>query len=241
MSRCELAKFTPNEADLSAILAIVGVIGEDRERLLKLARDIDQPAWWEVGLELTTQNTALIDAEQRARRITNATTMLVPGLLQTRGYTRALLPKLGVQAYQIERYVNVRQVRQGILTQSDPVELIAYFDEAAFARSVGGPSVMAEQLRHLASAAERANITPRVIPFSAGAHTVMSGGFSVIEFIRDSPVAHVEQRHSGAFLSEKEDVQPFLDAIEILDEVALNQDDSLEVIESYVAKHESQE
>ncbi|MEV0055439.1 helix-turn-helix transcriptional regulator [Saccharopolyspora shandongensis] len=81
VSRIETARRGILVQNVEAMLGVLGMKGEDRERLLKMARDIREPAWWELGRDLPQQLTALIDAEQRAKRITNVSLNLVPGLL----------------------------------------------------------------------------------------------------------------------------------------------------------------
>lgn len=237
VSRCERGLYRPSEPEVAAICALLGVIGNDLRRLLKLARELDQPAWWEFGLELSSQFTALVDAEQRATGITQSAVLVVPGLLQVRGYTRAVLADLGYSPNEIEERVNVRQVRQGILSRSDPVEYTVFLDESALARPMGGREVMAEQLRHVRNEMERPTITVRVVPFEAGAHRSLDGGFLLLEFVRDRPVVSIEQIHSSALLSEPQDVESFMPVVRNLHEIALSEPASRSFIEKYRARY----
>ena len=81
---------------------------------------------------------------------------------------------------------------------------------------------MAEQLRYMVKAAERPNVTVRVIPFEHGAHAGLDGAYLVLEFARASTIVHLEHKQSGIFVDEPEDVEPFLAATATLTEVALD-------------------
>lgn len=238
VSRVELAQHKLSETDLSGVLAILGVTGSEREKLLKLARDINQPAWWEFGLDLSPQLTALLDAEQRAVRITQCALLILPGLLQTRAYSRALFDGFHTDADAIDRYIDVRQLRQGILHKQHPVELVAYLDESVLLRPVGGHQVMVEQLRHLLRMSEVPTITIRTIPTSIGVHTGLQGTFVLLDFVRDRSIVHVEQRSASAFFDDADDVTPFRLAAEELRKVAMTRSDSIEFIADYVRRYE---
>ncbi|MBF6507860.1 helix-turn-helix domain-containing protein [Nocardia farcinica] len=240
VSRVENAKQGISESDVSAILAVLRVTGSDRERLLKMAREIDQPAWWELGRELPQQLTALIDAEQRATRITQVALNMIPGLLQTRAYTRQVMESGGLPPGELEDHVAIRQVRQGILTKRDPVTLNSFIDETALLRPVGGARVMAEQLRQVVAASEESNVEIRVLPLELGAHAGLSGAFVIYEFIKSRPVVYLEGRSSGAFIDAAEDVDLFWDALKHLEKQASDSAASREILKGYVKRYESE-
>ncbi|MFI0470775.1 helix-turn-helix domain-containing protein [Saccharopolyspora sp. 5N102] len=238
VSRVETAKTGITEADVSALLAVLRVKGKDREHLLKMARELDQPAWWELHSGLPSQLRALIDAEQRATRITSVAPTLIPGLLQTRSYTRAVYEAAQLAAADVDAGIGIRQTRQGILEKADPVGLIAFIDESVLSRPVGGNAVAGEQLRYLIKLSERPHITIRVLPLELGAHTGLDGNFSVFELPRAQMTVHVEARHAGVFLNEPADVAPFEKTLDRLAQVALNEKDSMRVVARYAAEHE---
>ncbi|MGW1679058.1 Scr1 family TA system antitoxin-like transcriptional regulator [Saccharopolyspora sp. NPDC002376] len=226
--------------NVEAIVDVLRMKDEDRERLLKMAREVREPAWWELGRDFPQQLKALIDAEQRATRTTQVALNMIPGLLQTRAYTRQIMESGGLPADQVEDQVGVRQVRQGILTKRDPVVLNAFIDETALLRPVGGPRVMAEQLRHVVAASEESNVEVRVIPLDQGAHAGLSGAFVVYEFVKSRPVVYLEGRSSGAFLDEAEDVDLFWDALKHLENQASDSAVSRETLKEYVKRYESE-
>jgi hypothetical protein len=109
--------------------------------------------------------------------------LLVPGLLQTEGYARAVLR--GAQADagddEIEQQVAARLQRQDILSREDPPRLWAVLDEGVLHRSIGGPKIMHDQLVHLAQVADRPKVSVEVIPFDAGERTGLLGAFMIAD------------------------------------------------------------
>ena len=94
---------------------------------------------------------------------------LVPGLLQTEEYARAVISSglLIAPPGEIERRVQVKMTRQKVLARDDPLTLDVILDEAAVLRMVGGPKVMRGQLAHLAAMAGRPNVTVQVLPLAS--------------------------------------------------------------------------
>lgn len=98
---------------------------------------------------------------------------------------------------------------------------------------------MAEQLRHLLKEAERPNVTLRVMPFSHGGHMCLHGPFVLLEFAKGRPVVHLEQKRSGVFLDEPEDVQPYAEMATRLEAEALDSDESVDFIADIAAEYET--
>jgi hypothetical protein len=113
----------------------------------------------------------------------------VPGLLQTDDYARTVITadNPAVDEAEIDRRVHVRVARQALLSRpAARPELRVILNEAILRRPVGDPAIMARQLRHLAEASDLANVSMRVVPFSAGLHRgVMSGPFEILRFPRN--------------------------------------------------------
>ncbi|PRW63716.1 helix-turn-helix domain-containing protein [Actinopolyspora mortivallis] len=239
VSRIELAEQGITEADVSALLVALGVPKDEKDRLQRMARQLDEPAWWEVHAGVTAQLAALIHAEQQATRITYVTPTVVPGLLQTRAYTRAIYEAEGLGDEQTDEAIAVRQHRQGILERSSPTELVAYVDESVLLRPVGGPETAAEQLRYLLKVSERPNISVRILSLAVGAHVGLDGMFSVLDMPNGKTTVHIETRNAGALLDEEPDVTPFKDTIRSLSEVALDHSDTSEMLAAYLRQHES--
>jgi hypothetical protein len=127
--------------------------------------------------------------EQRLARIapqrrTLVQAQLIPGLLQTAEYGRAVT--VASRAWQseeeIERFVQVRIARQQRLTDDTPLALWTVIAEGVLHQEVGGYEVMGAQLDHLANMSEQSNITVQVLPFSRGAHSGMFGPYLLLSF-----------------------------------------------------------
>ncbi|TDD47911.1 helix-turn-helix domain-containing protein [Saccharopolyspora elongata] len=231
MSRIESGAKVVTEADVSAILAILGVTGEDRNRLLKLVREQDQPGWWETGVPgLPKQLTGLLGFERDASQISCLGMVLVPGLLQTSDYVRAVMRGSGVDAADIEARVAIRLGRQEILTKPTPVVFHALIDASVLRRVVGGPRVMTEQLRHILKMARRRNVTIQVIPEEVATHPGLEGSFVLLEFPKARSIVHLEQRRLGAFLDEPADVADYAKVLDTLQRVTLSPADSAKLI-----------
>jgi transcriptional regulator with XRE-family HTH domain len=134
--------------------------------------------------------------------------LLVPGLLQTDMYARALFrTRIGVTDNEIEELVSARLKRQEILTRPDPPTLWVILDEWVLQRPVGGGHVMLEQINRLIEAAQRPNIVFEVIPSDAGAHDgLYGGGFAIADFQEAPSIAYQESAVQGQIVQDLEHV-----------------------------------
>jgi hypothetical protein len=173
-----------------------------------------------------------LEAETAAERVYEIS--VVPGLLQTPDYARAVLrevfPRHGLE--QIDRMVDLRIKRQRRFDDSPPLELWAILDEAVVRRPVGGKQVMRGQLEHLLAAAARPGLTLQVLPFDCGAHAGHGGPFSILEFPNrtDSEVAYVESVAGFIYLEKDRDVRARVEAFDRLRAAALAPAASTELI-----------
>ena len=125
--------------------------------------------------------------------------VLVPGLLQTEAYARAVLATVpNIAPDDLDELVASRLARQQILDRDDPPLLWAVLDEAVLHRPIGeDPKVMREQLAYLAEMADRRNVTIGIIPYSAGGHIGLVGAFTVADFADAPSVAYLETAADG--------------------------------------------
>jgi transcriptional regulator with XRE-family HTH domain len=240
ISRYESGERVPKLEDVAAILATLGINGDQRDEILSLARGTDQPRWLAVTLpEQRQQLAALLELERTATSIVDVSPLLITGFLQTTKYIRAIMTGGGVPTDEIETRVAVRIGRRETITQDTSVQLVALLGEAALRQEVGGRSVMVEQLRHLLKMAERPNVDLRVTPFTAGWYPALEGPFTVIESADTTQVVHLENRRSGLFLHEPEDVDLYRGAIEAVREVAMSPGDSAGLIADVIREKET--
>jgi hypothetical protein len=148
------------------------------------------------------------DKEAQARRLRWFEPLVVPGLLQTEAYARAILStRMGATREELDEAVAGRMERQRVLGREHPPDLWVIVDEAVLRRPAGGPDVMRDQLARLAEAGQRPNIAIQVIPFGAGAHEGLRGGaFIVADFDGAHPVAYQDAASSGQIIEDAAEV-----------------------------------
>jgi transcriptional regulator with XRE-family HTH domain len=138
------------------------------------------------------------DKEAAARALRSFELVVVPGLLQTEDYARALFrTRLRTTDEEIEEWVTARLRRQDILTRDDPPMLWVVLDEGVLQRQVGGPHVMCEQANRLIEAARQPNIVIGFVPLSVGAYLGMQGPFAIADF-QDAPSIGYQEMAVGA-------------------------------------------
>ena len=204
------------DRDIVDLLRIYGVTdpGEVADFLV-LAREANTPGWWHhYGDVLPQWYRAYLDLESAARLIRTYEGQLIPGLLQTEDYMRALLggAQLEDSPEEVERRVALRLARQRLLDRKDAPRLWAVVDEAALRRPVGGPKVMRAQLERLIEAAELPNVILQVLPLGVGAHPALVGAFSMLRFAdQELPdIVYVEHLTSALYLNKREEVDQYL-------------------------------
>jgi transcriptional regulator with XRE-family HTH domain len=171
---------------IGPVLELLEVEAEERAELLALLETSKQRGWW-------TKSSALIGPElQRlygmeygAQSIRSYDSLVVPGLLQTEDYARALISAdVMIRPVQVEQLVAIRMRRQQRLRGAQPVELTAVFGEGTLLQQTGGQDVLRGQLDYLAEMIEELDtVEVRVIPFAATAGAVLGGSsFHLIDF-----------------------------------------------------------
>lgn len=193
ISRIENGRVPVRLPDLDALLHAYGVKESTlRERLTSLARRANRrrrEGWWnQYGSVLEDTYRDYITLEAIADSVRTFQAQLVPGLLQTADYARAVAvaSQHWQEADEIEQFVTTRLTRQERLTDEPSLRVWAVLSEAVLMQQVGGPTVMRDQLAHLASMAELPNVTVQVLPFARGAHPSMFGPYVVLGFPQEA-------------------------------------------------------
>lgn len=175
-----------------------------------------------------------ISLESQASGMRTLETSVVPGLLQTPEYARAVTRAAvgGLEDDKLDALVEVRLARQDVLRSDPPLELTAVLDEAVLRREVGGPEVMARQLARLREAAALPQVRLQVLPFGAGAHAGVTGPFVIFSFpnTTDLDVVVLDHLTSSLYLERKEDLQAYTEVFNTLRFHALSPEDSLDYI-----------
>jgi transcriptional regulator with XRE-family HTH domain len=218
--------------DVRDLCELYGVSEADqRDELLEFARQSKQHGWWQdYGLPFSTY----VGLEADAASVSSYHSTIVPGLLQTADYARAIHDGGTARSYdweEIEQRVQVRLIRQRLLTQSDPPKFRAVLDEAVLHRVMGGPAVMAVQLDRLIELSRLRNVAIGVISFRSGAHPGGDGAFDILEFGASLPgVVYLEGLFGQIFVESPRDVGRYQSAFETLHAAALDQEDSQQLI-----------
>lgn len=238
--RIETAKVRPQRRTLLTLLDKYGVTDEgQRADLIALSRHAAQLGWLQqYETELPEQYTAYISFEAEARTVRNYESLFVPGLLQTADYARAVI-RAGLPLASdddVERRVEARVQRQESIKKKNPLRLWAIVDEAVIQRIVGGPEVMADQLRRLVDAGRLPHVTLQVIPFAKGAHAGMPGSFVVMDFpdAADPALVYLDSMAGDLFLEREPDVRRYSIMFEHLQAVALDPAGSAQMIEAQI-------
>ncbi|MFE9371902.1 Scr1 family TA system antitoxin-like transcriptional regulator [Streptomyces sp. NPDC006711] len=165
---------------------------------------------------------------------------LVPGVLQTEAYARAVFqtrfPPMTDE--ECDKALVTRLDRSRILDDAKLPVMWAMLNEAVLRRRVGGPAIMADQLRHLAELGERRRIRLHVLPFGAGAHSMMEGMVSLMWFEELPPVVYVEGWRTGKLWELRSVVQQCLSAYDLALGDALPHQQSLALIRSVAEDYE---
>ena len=242
ISRIETGQVAVRTLDLRAILNLYEVEESHRETLIELARQSRAKTSWQAKLEMSEVR-ILAELEAAAVFIRTFGGLLVPGLLQTAGYARAVIGALRPELSfaEVENRVELRLMRQAVLTEEDPPSYWAIIDDAALRRPVGGRAVMREQLFQLIELAQLPNVTVQVLPYRVGAHAGMCGDFGILSFSEptDQDIVYLEHNAGDLYLDhreQKEQIARHLRAFDYLIPEALRPDESILALAAYSAE-----
>ncbi len=237
ISRVETGRVSVSPRDVRDMLELYGVPPAQRESLVQLARDSRQKGWWHAYSDtMQPQFVTYVGLESAAAEIRIYEVSLIPELLQTEDYARAVIRSgmMNSPAEDVERRVALRMARQPAITRDDPPKVWAVLDEAALRRRVGGAGLMRLQLEHLLAQATLPNVAVQVIPFGGGAHPAMGRPFIILVFPErvDTDVVYLEDLTSALYLEDVADVDRYNVFFNHLRASALSFDDSSALIAS---------
>ncbi|MGA2830795.1 MAG: helix-turn-helix transcriptional regulator [Streptosporangiaceae bacterium] len=239
ISRIETGQRGIRGTELQELLAGYGVDEPRRGALLSLARQPRQDGWWQSSRHVRDGFIGLGGADTT---IGTYDAQLMPGLLQTRDYARAIAAASLVKESEEEReqFVQARLAQQHVLTRDqDPPQFRAVLGEGALRQMAGGPDVMRAQLRHLIDISDRQrNVSLQVLPFAAGAHAATSGPFVIVTFpgAPDLAVVYLEGPTGGIYLDSEDEVARYTLAFEHLRATALSTAATVSLIEEVAAE-----
>jgi transcriptional regulator with XRE-family HTH domain len=240
VSRMETGHRGATARDIRDLCDLYGVTEKAlRDRMTQLAVEGKQPGWWQpYELDFATY----VGLETAAVSLSYYMSSIVPGILQTPEYARAM-HLAGFQDYSDERineHVEVRMRRQGRLTEEPPLRLSVVLDEAVLHRVVGGPAVMAAQLGRLVKVSKLPHIEIQVITYETGAHPAMESNFNILQFdLPTSSVVYVEGLVGWIYLDRPQDLDRYWQVFERLRTIALKPKDSIGLISEIARRYEA--
>ena len=235
VTRIETARVAVTPRDVKDLLTLYGVQDEGyREALMTLARLSRERTWWTDYRDLMRPgNFVGLEAEASWSRVWEP--IVLPGLLQTEAYMRALMTS-GRRAdapESVDRRIRLRLRRQDRLTEPNPLNLWAVIDESVVHRVVGGAEVMREQLQRLLDIGGLANVTIQILPFTAGEHVFLGGSAALLEFPEraHSDVVYLEGLAGDYYEEQPHEVARYREEFERLASNALDAEASADLIQ----------
>lgn len=206
-------------------LAFCGVHPPDYGNLF----DLRLQAELKLGYWVNSHNQCLPDSgrsliyhETTAAASTSYEPQVIPGLLQTEGYIRALTAERWPD-WNIDLAVRIRTDRQEIMHRWSPAQFTFFIHEHALRLVVGDPVVMHEQLIALVLLDALPHITIRVLPASTGLHSLFGGAFRLLEYTQHPPLVYLDgYAGAGLFLEDQDYVDSYRQLIPTMADVALN-------------------
>jgi len=241
LSRMENGQQCISEVDLGSLFAAYEVTGHERGPLIRMAQRQDDPGHWETDASLTLESRTLQRLERWTTGIVDVAAWLIPELVQTADYARAVMESEDVPSEHIAARVAARLARQLILTKdkgkAPTLDLIV--GETALRRAIGGRDIMIQQLHVLLEIAQRPDTRLRIVPSDASGDAGMHIAFSTMEFPHDRSVVCVQHPITNLFLEDGRMVEVYRRRVVRLARVALEPAESVDLITSITREFES--
>jgi len=234
VSRIETGQVSATPRDVRDMLGLYGVDDARLEAMVQVAREARQRGWWQKFVDVPDGVPAYVGLETAATSIDVYMALLVPALLQTPDYARAVIAAVrpDLPRSEIDRRVELRLRRQDLLGQERPPRMRVLLDDTVLRRPVGGPAVMAAQRRRLLADAGRPAVTIQVLEAGAGAHAGMDGPFTIFGFPApaERDVVALDSAADALYLEGPEDVARYRRVFELLLPAARSPEDSAAII-----------
>lgn len=241
VSRLEHGRTGFKVADVRSLLDLYGVQEPHLADLLSLAQDTRRKSWLESeSANLPTAFSTYVSMENEAETIWNWEPHIVPGLLQTEDYARAVFEAwqsvVTMSPAEIQRRVEIRLERQRLLERKPPLTLSFVIDESVLTRRIGAdPAVMQGQMQHLIEYSQRPGIKVRVLQLSAF-HPVLTGSFSYMQFAGAEDVSFddivvIEHLTSNYYIEPEDDTYQYRLTFDRLVKESLDPQHSRELIQ----------
>jgi transcriptional regulator with XRE-family HTH domain len=237
VSRLENGLRGASARDINDLCDLYDVQGEKRQQLLDLAAAGKQQAWWQ-SRNLAYSN--YVGLEDAAAAIKDFGVGVIPGLLQTADYARAVMtariPRLSTG--DINQRVAGRIERQRLLTAETPPQLDVVLDEAVLHRVAGNRGVMHAQMNRLLHVSELPRVDIRVLPYDAGIPPVVTSKFILLSFDESSVpgVVFVEMHTGDLYLGPADGLADYEEAFQAIQAMAATPDRTRQIISGIAAE-----
>lgn len=242
VNRIENGEVTISATDLRALLDLLGIA--DRETVAEFtswARTARSRGWWDdpqFRAHITPAMRQLIQYEAEATAIRCFQPTIVPGALQTPEYAKAILDfwtELPDETRAARHAVRAER-RRRIFNRLDRPAYLLLLDESVVQRTVGGPVVMAEQLRTVLAMIRAGELIVRIVPLVHAALIGQAGNFTIIDLMEDeSAILYRELIHEDNIQDDRDTVELYRWTFERMWEVALSPEASAAFIEGHAA------
>lgn len=235
LSRIENREQGVKPREVEQLLDVYGVTDQTLRRWLSDLASTSRERGWVIDIRkhLPEQFHRFLDWETALVAHRQFATLLVPGLLQTAEYARALISGIrpDLTEDEVERRVMARLTRQQILIRAKPPHLHVILDAGVLERPVGPMQVMRNQFRHLAEATEAAHVMIQVLPKSVGASPALEGPFSILTLPEPVPdIGYTEGPRHTAYIEDRDEVREYTLRFGVLTEQSLPQAESVTLI-----------
>ncbi len=238
LSRLETGQRGASIRDVRDLCDLYGVDDDQRRHLQELAREGKQRAWWQ---PLALPYSTYVGLEAEAASISDYGLGIMPGLLQTADYARAVVRASipGGELEVVEQRVQGRMTRQQLLRSENAPGFEAVVDESVLHRVVGSPAVMQAQLERLLELSGLPSVTLRVIPYDAGALPAGNNKFIILRFAQPtvSDVVFIEGLTGDLYLDDPRDVEIYHTTFRTLADLAASPAATLDIIAAMIPSY----
>ncbi|ROO87365.1 helix-turn-helix protein [Actinocorallia herbida] len=232
------------QRDVRRLVELYGLGDEESHALLALSQSAGEPDWWHsYSGAIPEWFQIYVVLESSACEIQGYESELVPGIMQTDGYARAIMSTAPAPYPEsdIDDTVAIRATRQSRLTGDDPVSAWMVLNEAVIRRIVGNRTVMHEQIERLIALGSRPNVTLQVLPFDVGAHSAMHGSFMYLKFTEptDPDKVYLEHQIGALYTQKPEELDRYRLMFDYLRAQALGPEQTLSLLRQVAAEFAS--
>lgn len=230
--RVETGERVVSYAEVKALIELFGLGDEDSTTLHMMA---DAARRKEAPTHVADYAQTYVSLERQAVSIDYYDAELIPALLNTERYTRAVLAA-GLEHVD-DRVVADRLVRAKILTKAGAPRMRVVLGEAALKRMVGGPDVMREQIEHLVELTKLPNVAIRILPFASGAHRALGVGFTLVRLSSLTRV-YIEGLTDATYIHERRETDVYEHGFEQLWALAADDEESATILRRHITTPE---